>query len=261
MQATEVSTAPGARTGYPRSVFIGATFAAAWSPCIGPILGAVLALAAASGTALRGGMLLVSYSLGLGIWFLVFGIAFGWLSPRMRHVYRYMPVVMAVSGALFIVVGAAMFLGEFTRLNSQFQAMGFLFGTSATEERLAPMAAGALGPVIAMFGGVASILSPCVLPLLPVYLANLAGEAAIASGEERASRRHVVTHSLAFVAGFTLVFAALGASAGLVGSALTAHLDTVTRAGGLIMVFFGLQMSGLIHIPYLDRTYQLPARS
>lgn len=254
-----VATEP--KTAYPRSLLIGATFAAAWSPCIGPILGAVLALAAASGTALRGGVLLVAYSLGLGIWFLVFGLAFEWLSPRLRHVYRYMPVIMAVSGALFIVVGAAMVLGEFTRLNTQFQAMGFLFGSSETEERLAPMAAGALGPLVAAFGGVASILSPCVLPLLPVYLANLAGEAAIASGEGRASRRHVLGHSLAFIAGFTLVFAALGASAGLVGSTLTSHLDTVTRIGGAVMVLFGMQMSGLIHLPYLDRTYQLPARN
>ncbi len=247
-------------TAYPRSTLIGATFAAAWSPCIGPILGAVLALAAASGTAWRGALLLAAYSLGLGLWFLLFGLAFGWLSPRLRRVYPYLPAVMAACGALFIVVGAAMFLGEFGRLNRQFQAMGFLGGT-ASEAQLAPMAAGALGPLVAMVGGMASILSPCVLPLLPVYLANLAGEAAIASGEARSSRRHVLAHSLAFMLGFTLVFSALGASAGLLGGVLTDHLDTVTRVGGLVMVAFGLQMSGLIHFPYLDRTYQLPARS
>jgi cytochrome c biogenesis protein CcdA len=246
-------------TAYPRSMLLGAMFAAAWSPCIGPILGAVLALAAASGTAFRGGLLLVAYSLGLGVWFLILGLGFGWLSPRLRHVYRYLPVLMAVSGALFILVGAAMFLGEFGRLNRQFQSMGFLLGTTDAESQLATLTGGVLGPVVAVAGGMVSILSPCVLPLFPVYLANLAGEAAIASGEGRASRAHVLRHSLAFIAGFTVVFAALGASAGLLGGALTEHLDLVTRAGGLLMVAFGLQMSGLIHFPFLDRTYQLPA--
>lgn len=246
------------RSGAPRAALLGATFAAAWSPCIGPILGAVLAMAAASGTAAQGGLLLVAYSLGLGLWFLAFGMCFGWLAPRLRQAQPYLPVLMTVCGALFILVGAAMFLGEFGRLNRTFQSLGFWFGaTSDAEVRLAGGTAGLLGPAVAWFGGVVSFLSPCVLPLVPVYLADLAGEAAVASGEV-ASRGRLLIHSAAFVLGFTAVFALLGVSAGLLGSVLLDRLDLVTRVGGLVLILLGLHMSGLIHVPYLERTYQLP---
>jgi cytochrome c biogenesis protein CcdA len=245
--------------GYPRSALIGATFAAAWSPCIGPILGAVLTLAAASGTAVQGGVLLVSYSLGLGIWFLAFGAAFGWIAPRLRRIQRYLPALMAASGALFIVVGAAMFLGEFGRLNGYFRSAGFLFsGTADAEAELVARTGGLFGPAVAAFGGVVSFLSPCVLPLVPVYLANLAGEAAVGTADGSRGRTALLFHAAAFVAGFTAVFALLGVSAGLLGQALLTHIDVVTRAGGVILIALGLQMAGLVHFPYLDRTYQLP---
>ena len=116
-----------------------------------------------------------------------------------------------------------------------------------------------LGPGIAFFGGVVSFLSPCVLPLVPVYLANLAGEALSGTGNAVADRRRVIMHSIAFVVGFTLVFAILGASVGLVGNLFQQHLDTATRVGGVVLIVLGLQMSGLVNIPYLDRTYQIPA--
>ena len=74
------------RSGYPRSFAIGSAFSVAWSPCIGPILGVVLTLAATSGTAAQGALLLTFYALGLGVWFLAFGLAFGWLTPRMGSV-------------------------------------------------------------------------------------------------------------------------------------------------------------------------------
>ena len=247
------------RAGYARSWLIGATFAAAWSPCIGPILGAVLTLAAVSGTALQGGLLLVAYSLGLGVWFLAAALAFSRLVPRLRRVQRFMPALMVAAGALFIVFGAAMLLGEFSRLNQHFQSLGFLFGRTAdAEAALVPLAGGAVGPAVALFGGVVSFLSPCVLPLVPVYLANLAGEAAPGDGTDEAGQtRRLVAHAAAFVLGFTVVFAVLGASAGFVGRALFEYVDVVTRVGGALMVVFGPQLAGLIHVPYLERTYQL----
>lgn len=100
----------------------------AWSPCIGPILGAVLTLAAASGTALQGMALLAAYALGLGVWFLAVGAFFGWLAPRLRRIQRYTPPLLVVSGLLFVGVGALMVLGEFGRLNAYFQSFGFLSG-------------------------------------------------------------------------------------------------------------------------------------
>jgi cytochrome c biogenesis protein CcdA len=246
--------------GYPRSFAIGSAFSIAWSPCIGPILGVVLTLAATSGTAYQGALLLVFYSLGLGVWFLAFGAFFGWLTPQMRRLQPHMPKLMIGSGALFIAVGGLMILGEFAQLNNYFQSFGFIFDqTASAEEGLTGGVDGAAGPAIAFFGGIVSFLSPCVLPLVPVYLTNLAGEALHGTGEAAADRRRVILHSVAFVVGFTLVFAILGASVGLAGNLFQQHLDTATRIGGVGLVIFGLQMSGLIHIPYLDRTYQLPS--
>ena len=264
MTATSPSVRPETdrrwlRSGYPRSFAIGTAFAVAWSPCIGPILGAVLTLAAASGTALQGGVLLVAYSLGLGVWFLAFAAFFGWVAPRMRPLQRYMPWLLVGASALFIVVGALMFLGDFGRLNQYFQSLGFFFGrTSEAEEQLSSGTAGALGPAVAFLGGVVSFLSPCVLPLVPVYLANLAGVAAIEDGRAGGERRRLILHAVLFIAGFTVVFATVGASAGLAGDLVQDQLALLTRIGGLALIGFGLHMSGLVHLPYLDRTYQLP---
>ena len=245
--------------GLPRSFVIGAAFSLAWSPCIGPILGVVLTLAAASGQALQGALLLTCYSLGLGVWFLAFGAAFGWLSPRMRRLNPYLPALMIASGAFFILVGSLMFLGEFTRLNAYFQGLGFIFSSTATaEEQLSGSVSGWFGPGVAFFGGVVSFLSPCVLPLVPAYLVNIAGEAVLGqTGDARRSRIHVMGHAVAFVVGFTLVFAIAGASAGLLGELLAGQGDVLTRAGGIVLMVLGMQMAGLIHIPYLDRTYQV----
>ncbi|RLT43860.1 MAG: hypothetical protein DWI58_02665 [Chloroflexi bacterium] len=241
-----------------RALFLGATFAAAWSPCIGPILGALLALAASSGAALQGAFLLMAYSLGLGVWFIAFALGFSWIAPRVRRLQPVLPAVLATSGALFIVVGALIFLGAFSRLNQYFVSVGFLFGgTVDAEASLAAGTGGRLGPAIAFFGGVVSFLSPCVLPLVPVYLASLAGEA-VTAADEATSRVRLLIHAGAFVIGFTAVFAVLGATAGLAGALLAGYIDVVTRGAGLVMVVLGLQLAGLIHLPYLDRTYQLP---
>jgi len=244
--------------GLPRSFVIGAAFSLAWSPCIGPILGVVLTLAAASGQALQGAVLLTFYSLGLGVWFLAFGVFFGWLSPRMRRLNPYLPRLMIASGVFFILVGALMFLGEFTRLNNYFAAFGFAFeGTATAEESLSGSLGGWFGPGVAFFGGVVSFLSPCVLPLVPAYLVNIAGEAVLGQGDAGRSRSHVVAHSVAFVVGFTLVFAIAGASAGFLGELVAGQGDLLTRIGGVVLMVLGMQMAGLIHIPYLDRTYQV----
>ena len=242
-----------------RSFVIGSVFSVAWSPCIGPILGVVLTLAATSGTAAQGGLLLLAYALGLGVWFIAFGAFFGWLAPRLRVLQPHMQALMVASGALFIVVGALMVLGEFQRLNNYFASMGFLFNqTGGAEEQLSGGVNGALGPGVAFFGGVVSFLSPCVLPLVPAYLVNIAGEAVLSGGAATgAQRRRVLGHAIAFVVGFSLVFTVLGASAGFAGSLLTAHIELMTRVGGVVLMVLGMQMSGLIHLPYLDRTYQI----
>jgi cytochrome c biogenesis protein CcdA len=245
--------------GYPRSFLIGSAFSIAWSPCIGPILGVVLTLAATSGTAGQGALLLLAYALGLGVWFIAFGAFFGWIAPRLQVLKPHLQTLMVVSGGLFILVGALMVLGEFQRLNNYFVSFGFFFSeTAGAEQDLTGGLDGALGPGVAFFGGLVSFLSPCVLPLVPAYLVNIAGEAVLSGAQATtADRRRVLRHSIAFVVGFALVFTVLGASVGFVGSLLTNHIETMTQIGGAVMMLFGMQISGLIHLPYLDRTYQI----
>ncbi len=255
----QVITKPAQR--YPRSAMLGAAFAVAWSPCIGPILGVALTMAAASGSWAQGGLLLASYSLGLGLWFLAFGAAFGWFHPRIRRLQPHMNKLMVITGAMFILVGALMFLGEFTRLNNYFLSFGFLFDrTVELESELATGVDGWLGPAIAFFGGIVSFLSPCVLPLVPAYLVNLAGETVLSGPETQRARLRIMGHAAVFVVGFAVVFTIAGASAGFAGTLITQHLDTVGRVAGAILIIFGMQIAGLIHIPYMERTYQVDMR-
>lgn len=113
------------------------------------------------------------------------------------------------------------------------------------------MAAGVL--VSALLAGLLSFFSPCVLPLIPVYVGMLAGdaEAAARGVSGRANRLRLLANALAFVLGISFVFVALGIGAGLLGSLLNNLY--LTCALGLLVFVFGLQTAGLIHIPLLER--------
>ena len=110
------STHPSSQSGYLRSLVVGIVFAAGWSPCIGPILGSILALAAQLDTVGQGILLLVAYSLGLGIPFLVVGLAFGPLSKSLRRMNRYLGIISAVSGLLLALMGILIFADSLTFL-------------------------------------------------------------------------------------------------------------------------------------------------
>lgn len=107
---------------------------------------------------------------------------------------------------------------------------------------------------LAFLAGMASFLSPCVFSLVPVYVSYLSGRSAarISMGEVRNS--HIVTfiHGLAFILGFTLVFVTLGTLAGALGAALAPIRYWLTRVGGIVVIIFGIHMTGLIRIPFLD---------
>ena len=92
-------------TGYLRSFLTGAIFCLAWTPCVGFILGGILALAWGSGTAWHGAYLLAIYSLGLGFPFLVIGAAFDFITPLLKRIYRYSTAIYIFSGTLLIAVG------------------------------------------------------------------------------------------------------------------------------------------------------------
>jgi cytochrome c-type biogenesis protein len=95
----------GNTTGYARSLLIGAIFSLAWTACVGPILGGILALALDSATAWHGAFLLAIYSLGLGLPFLIIGVAFDSITPLLKRVQRYSSFVYIISGLLLIVIG------------------------------------------------------------------------------------------------------------------------------------------------------------
>src|SRR5213592_3931708 len=104
---------------------------------------------------------------------------------------------------------------------------------------------------IAFAGGLLSFLSPCVLPLVPGYISLMSGISIdhlknVGSG----ARRAVILNSLAFNAGLSVIFLALGGTAGLVGSAIISN-PWVRIIGGLVIIVFGLHLIGLLKIKYL----------
>ncbi len=95
----------GSTTGYLRSFIIGAAFSLAWTACVGPILAGILALALNSATVWRGAYLLAIYSLGLGLPFLIIGVAFDSIAPLLKRIHRYSSLIYLISGLLLVVVG------------------------------------------------------------------------------------------------------------------------------------------------------------
>jgi cytochrome c-type biogenesis protein len=89
-------------------------FAAGWTPCIGPVLGGILAVAAGGGT-VKGAALLVVYSLGLGLPFLLVGIGADRLVRSLGWVRRHYRVIAGVSGGLLVIVGVLLMTGLFQR--------------------------------------------------------------------------------------------------------------------------------------------------
>ena len=124
-QERRISIKGGDTAGYARSFVVGSSFSAGWSPCIGPTLGAVLTLSAASASVWQGVVLLAVYSAGLAVPFLAMGLAFNSLRPAYAWLKRHMGVVNYVSGALLIVVGILVFTDSLVNLNSLFN-WGFL---------------------------------------------------------------------------------------------------------------------------------------
>lgn len=105
---------------------------------------------------------------------------------------------------------------------------------------------------LAFAAGVLSFLSPCVLPLIPLYLAFLTGTA-VNQLAAKSSRRLILLHACLFVAGFSAVFIAMGASASLLGGLLFQHRVWIERLGGAVLVLFGLWMLGVLKIGILYR--------
>lgn len=103
---------------------------------------------------------------------------------------------------------------------------------------------------VAFIAGLASFISPCVLPIVPGYLSYMSGLEA--SSEEKTTKRTGVV-ALGFVAGFAAIFIALGISATLLGQFLNENLDIFRKVGGVLIIVMGLIFMGLVPIPFLQR--------
>jgi len=99
--------------------------------------------------------------------------------------------------------------------------------------------------------GLLSFLSPCVLPLVPVYLASLAGSEIFESQVQR-RKLPIFLHSLAFVIGFSIIFTLWGAGAGLIGSALVQYSVVIRQVAGGLLIAFGLLMLAALKTPWLN---------
>jgi cytochrome c-type biogenesis protein len=105
---------------------------------------------------------------------------------------------------------------------------------------------------VAFLAGLASFLSPCVLPLVPIFLAQMVGKSVYQSAENSSSNRLItLLHTLTFVGGFTLAFIALGATASTLGSFLHANQFLLRQVGGIVLVIIGLHMAGILKLPFL----------
>jgi len=154
---------------YARSLVVGVTFAAGWTPCVGPLLGLVLSMAYTEPG--RAVPLLFVYSMGLAVPFLITAALLSTAVGFLKRINRYMHAIELVSGILLVVVGAFFLSGTFSRFNILFSGApewlsnveyGFAVGSTITVP-------------LAFLAGLLSFLSPCVLPLVPIYLGYLTG--------------------------------------------------------------------------------------
>ena len=109
------------RVGRGGPVVVGAAFAIAWTPCVGPALGAILGLAAVHDTVAEGGALLAVYSAGLALPFLLTAIAFNRATTAFAWVKRHYAVINGIAGVLLIAIGVLVVSGELFRLNVEVQ--------------------------------------------------------------------------------------------------------------------------------------------
>jgi len=106
----------------------------------------------------------------------------------------------------------------------------------------------------AFAAGVGSFLTPCVLPLIPSYITYITGLSFAELNQEhpsKAIRKKAAIHSLLFIAGFTTVFMTIAASFAYVGGFFQGHADLIRKVGGILVIVFGIQVTGLIHLSAL----------
>ena len=152
-------------SGFIGSYLIGLAFTAGWTPCIGPILGSVFALAATA--KVNAFFMLLSYGLGLSIPFVLSGYFLVSFMTGYRKLQPYLPIIIKISAVILILTGVLLFFGGFALFSKYF---AFVPSFVLLPQRVkVPMV------FLAFVGGILSFISPCLLPIVPSYLAYISG--------------------------------------------------------------------------------------
>jgi cytochrome c-type biogenesis protein len=159
---TRSQSVPDRRMGYLASGLMGVIFAAGWSPCVGPILGAILTIALSGGSITQGVILLTAYSAGLAIPFLIASIYVGGVTVVIRRYGKLMRYIEIGTGVLLVILGLALITGYFGKLNNIFASFGTFF--NVTDEI-------AVGKMIFIL-----VLVFLVLGLIPAFIARSKGK-------------------------------------------------------------------------------------
>jgi cytochrome c-type biogenesis protein len=112
---------------------------------------------------------------------------------------------------------------------------------------------------IALVAGIVSFLSPCVLPIVPPYLAYMSGVTVTEMTDEKSARRKAVVAALCFVLGLSTVFILLGFAASAFGAFFLQNQTLFAQISGVVIIIFGLHFVGVIRIPFLDREARMDA--
>jgi cytochrome c-type biogenesis protein len=155
------------RTGnsFASSFLFGLGFAMGWTPCVGAILGSIYALAATSPGV--GFLLLLSYSLGLGIPFLIFGAFISKLSGFLKRIRKFLTYFNIIAGIFLITIGLLVVTGYIGLLAVFLVGPGGAMGLG-----------GNLNFLVAILAGILTFFSPCILPLVPAFFSYMAGTSA-----------------------------------------------------------------------------------
>jgi len=159
--------------GYLSSALMGVFFSAGWIPCVGPVLAAIYFLASDTQTVGQGALLLLVYSAGLGIPFLLTGAAFSTMTGWLRRMNRHLGLVSKITGLFLIFIGVLLFMDKLAFISNIFVSH---FGMGLAGMELGNTSSIVNMPV-AFVAGLLSFLSPCVLPLIPAYIGYLSGTA------------------------------------------------------------------------------------
>lgn len=121
--------------------------------------------------------------------------------------------------------------------------------------------------ILVFLEGLLAFVSPCILPMLPVYFLYLSGESAAEStgtmdmkyqaSQKQPRRRRLVLNTLFFILGFTIVFLVLGATSTVIGQALSSHRAILEKVSGAVIILLGIHMTGLIKIRFLNQDHRL----